>query len=118
MEWQQTIYYMQLTAGLFCFLISMTLTIYYMSDSRIYSSSIQIGIFSLSAIVLYSMTCFLGAYTMSLFDADQQPTNTKQWVAALGSVALWRVAQTLTYLIFIQRLKQAFKNTKYASHSF
>ena len=68
------------------------------------------------AMIFYTLTCFSTSYRIASFASYEQPSTPRQWNVAYLNFATWRVAQGLTYIIFIQRLKQTFKNTQYASY--
>ena len=110
------VYICFVTSGM-CLFIFVMLCSYYYVEPLHSSSSTLIRISSVLAVTIYCINCGLLGYRLSFMDADQQPTTPKQWAVVYTSFAIWRIAQSLTYIIFIQRLKTTFKATKYASSS-
>lgn len=113
---QVLVYLFFIAAGM-CLFVFIMLCSYYYVEPLHSSSSTLIRISSILAITLYCINCGLLGYRLSFMNADQQPTTIREWIVVYTSFGIWRIAQSLTYIIFIQRLKTTFKNTKYASTS-
>eukprot|EP01084_Bolivina_argentea_P237975 399837_1 len=115
---QIILYYINFSGGIFCFTTALVVWFYFIVELDNHaSSSNAIRRCSMIAILFYCITCFSTSYRISLFDSYEQPSTKKQWYIAYINFASWRVAQALTYIIFIQRMKQTFSNTKYASNA-
>ena len=114
---QVTLFYVHFGAGIFCFFILLILWFYYIVERATPSATRSIRVCSMLAVLIYCVNCWSLSYRMTVLDADEQPSTSKQWTAGYLVFAIWRLAQSLTYIIFIQRLKQTFKHTKYASNS-
>ena len=112
------LFYANFVAGIICCLITLALCCYiyvFLDGSNTISSSCGVRWCSFIALIAYCITSFSISYRVSLVESWEYPSTRSQWEAAYLSLGSWRVAQAMTYIVFIKRLKTTFHSTPYAS---
>lgn len=86
----------------------------HLKDSRF------IRITSVFAIIFFSSCCFMTALRLSTLPEQQrtQPNDIYKWNYGYIIFGTWRIAQTLTYIVFISRLKNVFNESQYEQKSY
>eukprot|EP00483_Globobulimina_turgida_P013552 UN13577 len=72
-------------------------------------------IISLISIISYGLSSTSMSIRFSVESSFHIPHNDEQLLLIYINSTTWRIAQILTYILFIKRLKFVFKNTKYSS---
>lgn len=113
---QTGLIYLHIGSAMFCLVIIFISWWYmFMLDRIVATQSIQF--ISIVAIFMYAISCMTMAYRLTKISSIQQPSGIYQWTIIYILGISWRIGQTLTYILFIKRLKYIFKSTKYKSSS-